>query len=316
MHASRIALGMPDGGRDFAYGDAFPHEALHGSARAASRSSKGCYIGQEVVPAHAASRHRPHRASSPVVPRRAASVPETRRRGAPPAQPARLHRLRRQRARALAMLRLDRVADALAARRDAHAAAGLALRRQARPDPLPVPRRARLAEQPHERPRAEDCQCRCPTASSAAAGPAPIRSISPITTPNGACRNTIDRALFEKLMLDGFQAGLVVDHHPAQARHFPQGLRRFRAGQDRPLRRDEARSADAATPASSATAAKIEGAMQVARRAYLDAMQKRPSFSDFLWDFVDGAPMQNRLHGHAARSRPRPSESQGDLRRS
>ena len=26
-----------------------------------------------------------------------------------------------------------------------------------------------------------------------------------------------DRALYEKLMLDGFQAGLVVDHDPAQA---------------------------------------------------------------------------------------------------
>jgi DNA-3-methyladenine glycosylase I len=32
--------------------------------------------------------------------------------------------------------------------------------------------------------------------------------MSPITTPNGACRNTIRARLWEKLVLDGFQAGL------------------------------------------------------------------------------------------------------------
>jgi hypothetical protein len=47
-HAHRIALGVPEGGRDYAYGDAFPHEAcfdqLHGVD-----FDKGCYVGQEVV---------------------------------------------------------------------------------------------------------------------------------------------------------------------------------------------------------------------------------------------------------------------------
>ena len=33
-----------------------------------------------------------------------------------------------------------------------------------------------------------------------------------------------DRALYEKLILDGFQAGLVVDHDPAQARELSQSL--------------------------------------------------------------------------------------------
>lgn len=46
--AHRIMLGVPKGGADFAYGDAFPHETnmdrLHGVDFA-----KGCYIGQEVV---------------------------------------------------------------------------------------------------------------------------------------------------------------------------------------------------------------------------------------------------------------------------
>ena len=47
-HARRIALGIPDGGRDFAYGDAFPHEALLDQTGGVS-FKKGCYIGQEVV---------------------------------------------------------------------------------------------------------------------------------------------------------------------------------------------------------------------------------------------------------------------------
>jgi hypothetical protein len=46
--AHRIALGVPRGGLDFAYGDAFPHEAdmdqLHGVD-----FTKGCFVGQEVV---------------------------------------------------------------------------------------------------------------------------------------------------------------------------------------------------------------------------------------------------------------------------
>lgn len=47
-HSRRIALGIPDGGRDFAYGDAFPHEALLDQIGGVS-FRKGCYIGQEVV---------------------------------------------------------------------------------------------------------------------------------------------------------------------------------------------------------------------------------------------------------------------------
>jgi hypothetical protein len=46
--AHRIAFGVPRGGLDFTYGDAFPHETnmdhLHGVD-----FDKGCYVGQEVV---------------------------------------------------------------------------------------------------------------------------------------------------------------------------------------------------------------------------------------------------------------------------
>lgn len=47
-HARRIALGVPDGGKDFTYGDAFPHEALLDQLNGVS-FKKGCYVGQEVV---------------------------------------------------------------------------------------------------------------------------------------------------------------------------------------------------------------------------------------------------------------------------
>ncbi|HML90888.1 folate-binding protein [Methyloceanibacter sp.] len=47
-HAHRIALGVPQGGRDYAYGDAFPHEALFDQLNGVD-FKKGCYVGQEVV---------------------------------------------------------------------------------------------------------------------------------------------------------------------------------------------------------------------------------------------------------------------------
>jgi len=46
--ALRVALGVPEGGKDFAFGEIFPHDAnmdeLHGVD-----FRKGCYVGQEVV---------------------------------------------------------------------------------------------------------------------------------------------------------------------------------------------------------------------------------------------------------------------------
>lgn len=47
-HAHRIALGVPEGGLDFAYGDAFPHEADFDQLGGID-FAKGCFIGQEVV---------------------------------------------------------------------------------------------------------------------------------------------------------------------------------------------------------------------------------------------------------------------------
>ena len=47
-HARRIALGVPEGGKDYASGDAFAHEANLDVLRSIS-FSKGCFVGQEVA---------------------------------------------------------------------------------------------------------------------------------------------------------------------------------------------------------------------------------------------------------------------------
>ena len=47
-HARRIELGVPEGGRDYAFGDTFPHEAMFDQL-AGVDFNKGCFVGQEVV---------------------------------------------------------------------------------------------------------------------------------------------------------------------------------------------------------------------------------------------------------------------------
>ncbi|WP_332687065.1 CAF17-like 4Fe-4S cluster assembly/insertion protein YgfZ [Bosea sp. (in: a-proteobacteria)] len=110
-HAHRIGLGIPDGGRDFAYGDAFPHEALLDQLGGVS-FKKGCFIGQEVV-----SRMQ-HRGTA-----RSRIVPVVFSEGLNPEDGVEasaggkpLGRVGScANGRGLALLRLDRVADALAA---------------------------------------------------------------------------------------------------------------------------------------------------------------------------------------------------------
>ncbi|MEM7192148.1 MAG: folate-binding protein, partial [Pseudomonadota bacterium] len=47
-HAHRMGLGVPHGGLDFAYGEAYPHEALFDQLHGVD-FQKGCYVGQELV---------------------------------------------------------------------------------------------------------------------------------------------------------------------------------------------------------------------------------------------------------------------------
>ena len=47
-HAHRVALGVPEAGKDFAFDDIFPHDAMM-DALGGVDFRKGCYVGQEVV---------------------------------------------------------------------------------------------------------------------------------------------------------------------------------------------------------------------------------------------------------------------------
>jgi folate-binding protein YgfZ len=109
--AHRIALGVPRGGLDFIYGDAFPHETDMDQL-AGIDFDKGCYVGQEVV---SRMEHR-GTARSRIVPVTAASgfAPDA---GIPVMAGDKPVGTTGSSAggRALAMLRLDRVADAQAA---------------------------------------------------------------------------------------------------------------------------------------------------------------------------------------------------------
>lgn len=110
-HAHRVGLGIPDGGRDFAYGDTFPHEALLDQLGGVS-FKKGCYIGQEVV---SRMQHR-GTARTRVVPVAFTDGIAAETGSEATAGGKTLGRIGTGTSgRALAMLRLDRVADALAA---------------------------------------------------------------------------------------------------------------------------------------------------------------------------------------------------------
>ena len=107
--AHRIALGVPRGGEDFIYGDAFPHEADMDQL-AGVDFDKGCYVGQEVV-----SRVE-HRGSA-----RSRIVPVTYEFAPASGQPVMAGEkevgtlMSTAKGHGLAMIRLDRAADALAA---------------------------------------------------------------------------------------------------------------------------------------------------------------------------------------------------------
>mgnify|MGYP001234939476 CR=1 FL=1 len=100
------------------------------------------------------------------------------------------------------------------------------------------------------------------------------------------------RALYEKLVLDGFQAGLswitILKKRDAFRSAFdgfePEKIVRYRAAKIEKLLKD---------PGIVRHRGKIEGAIKNAR-GYLDIEEKEPGgFSGFIWSFVDGKPVQN-----------------------
>ena len=101
-----------------------------------------------------------------------------------------------------------------------------------------------------------------------------------------------DRALFEKLILDGFQAGLswitILRKRDAFRRAFdnfePSVIARYNTRKLNSLMKDEGIVRNKA---------KIEGTVASAQ-VYL-AMQEQEGFSAYLWNFVDGKPVVNRF---------------------
>jgi DNA-3-methyladenine glycosylase I len=102
-----------------------------------------------------------------------------------------------------------------------------------------------------------------------------------------------DRALYEKLILDGFQAGLswitILRKRENFRRAFdgfmPEKIARYTP------KRVEKLMQDAGIVRNRM---KIEGTI-LSARAYLDVMEKGPGFSPLLWDFLDGKPKVNRF---------------------
>jgi DNA-3-methyladenine glycosylase I len=102
-----------------------------------------------------------------------------------------------------------------------------------------------------------------------------------------------DRALFEKLVLDGFQAGLswitILRKRDNFRRAFdgfaPEKIARY------PKRKIESLMKDAGIVRNRL---KIEGAVSSAR-AWLAIMESGPGFSEFLWDYLDGRPKLNNF---------------------
>jgi DNA-3-methyladenine glycosylase I len=102
-----------------------------------------------------------------------------------------------------------------------------------------------------------------------------------------------DRALYEKLVLDGFQAGLswitILRKRENFRRAFddfaPEKVARYTDKKIEALLQDRGIIRNRA---------KVEGAVASAR-AWLDLMEKGPGFSQLLWDFVEGNPIINRF---------------------
>ncbi|HEY0439332.1 MAG TPA: DNA-3-methyladenine glycosylase I [Xanthobacteraceae bacterium] len=102
-----------------------------------------------------------------------------------------------------------------------------------------------------------------------------------------------DRALYEKLVLDGFQAGLswitILRKRENFRRAFdafdPHLIARYKAAKIEALMQDAGIVRNRA---------KIVGAVASAQ-AWLDLMEKGPGFSRLLWDFVGGRPQVNRF---------------------
>ena len=106
-----------------------------------------------------------------------------------------------------------------------------------------------------------------------------------------------DRALYEKLILDGFQAGLSWITILRKRENFRRAFHDF---QPEKIARYDAKKVHALMNDVGIVRnrAKIEGAV-LSAKAWLAMMEAGPGFSAFLWDFVDGAPQINHFRAQA-----------------
>jgi DNA-3-methyladenine glycosylase I len=102
-----------------------------------------------------------------------------------------------------------------------------------------------------------------------------------------------DRALYEKLVLDGFQAGLSWITILRKRENFRRAFDDFDPGKIAryPKRKIKRLMGDAGIVRNRA---KIAGAVGSAR-AWLTIMESGPGFSALLWDFLDGRPKLNNF---------------------
>ena len=102
-----------------------------------------------------------------------------------------------------------------------------------------------------------------------------------------------DRALFEKLIPDGFQAGLSWITILRKRDNFRKAFDDFEPSKI--VRYSDKKIAALMNDAGIVrNRAKIEGTVNSAK-AYLKIMEDGPGFSAFLWDFVDGKPKINNF---------------------
>ncbi|MCA9946239.1 MAG: DNA-3-methyladenine glycosylase I [Anaerolineales bacterium] len=100
-----------------------------------------------------------------------------------------------------------------------------------------------------------------------------------------------DQRLFAKLVLDGAQAGLSWITILRKRENYWAAFDQF--DPEKIARYDEAKIAELLqNPGIVRNRLKVQSAVKNAR-GYLEIMEKEGSFSRFLWDFVDGAPIQN-----------------------
>ena len=101
-----------------------------------------------------------------------------------------------------------------------------------------------------------------------------------------------DRALFEKLQLDGFQAGLSWITILRKRDNFRRAFDNFKP--EKIARYDARKKASLMKDAGIVrNKMKIDGAV-LSARAYLEIMENGPGFSNYLWDFVDGEPIDGK----------------------